>query len=203
MITSPARCLHPSNALTYVSLFAAIGAVAAATHGSTAGAGALIAIAVIGDTFDGRFARLFRRTDTHRAFGPLLDSLSDAIAFGLAPACCMAALMPPAPSPFVEIAWWLAVCCYAACSITRLAFYHLPATSETTFVGVPAPVAALLWSSAMLLQPGWTVAASMFAAIGLAMIAPLRIRRPARVGMAVFVSWPLVVIAAHLASLAT
>jgi phosphatidylserine synthase len=202
MSTSPASCLHPSNLLTYLSLCAAIGAIAAATHGSAPGAGALIAVAVIADTFDGKFARLFRRTDAQRTFGPHLDSLSDAVVFGLAPACCMTALMPPASSPLIETAWWLAVCCYAICTITRLAFYHLPTTSATTFVGVPAPVAGLLWSSALLLQPGWTAAVAIFVAIGLAMIAPLPIRRPEGAGMAAFVSWPVVVFAAHVAAFA-
>jgi phosphatidylserine synthase len=201
-MTSPAHCLHPGNLATYLSLCSAIGALAAATHGSAAGAGALMAIAVMADTFDGRFARLFRRTEAQRALGSFLDSLSDAAAFGLVPPCCMTLLMPPAPSRLIETGWWLSVCCYAACAITRLAFYHLPATSGATFVGVPAPVAALLWSSALLLQPGWTAAPLVFTAIGLSMIAPLPIRRPAGAGLAAFVSWPVAVFAAHLGNLA-
>ena len=202
MNASPATCLHPSNLVTYLSLCAAFGAIAAATHGSLPGTGALIAVAVMADTFDGRFAGLFARTDNQRTFGSHLDSLSDAVVFGLAPAWCMSALMPPPTSRIVEAAWWLAVCFYAVCTITRLAFYHLPTTSATTFVGVPAPVAALLWSSALLLQPGWTAATAIFVAIGAAMIAPLPIRRPGRASMAAFVSWPVLVFAAHVATLA-
>ena len=200
MTASPAACLHPSNLVTYLSLCAAVGAIAAATHGSLPGAGALVAVAVIADTFDGRFARLFARTDAQRAFGSYLDSLSDAVVFGLAPAWCMAALLPPAPSAVVEAAWWLAVCCYAVCTLTRLAFYHLQTTSATTFVGVPAPVAALLWSSALLFHPGRTAATAIFIAIGLAMIAPVPIRRPGGAGMAGFVSWPVLVFAAHVSA---
>jgi phosphatidylserine synthase len=90
---------------------------------------------------------------------------------------------------------------YAACAITRLGFYHLPGTSATTFVGVPAPVAALVWSSVLLLGPGWIVLTVVFAGIGLAMVAPLPIRRPAGAAMAAFVSWPVVVAAAHAAAL--
>lgn len=198
-MTSPVACFHPSNLLTYVSLCAAIAAIAAATHGSAAGAGAAMAVAVIADTFDGKYARLFSRTPAQREFGGHLDSLSDAAAFGLAPVCCTAALMPAAPSPIVEVAWWLGVCCYAACAITRLGFYHLPSASATAFVGVPAPVAALLWSSALLLGPGWIVSVVIFVGIGLAMVAPLPIQRPTGAGMAAFVSWPIVVASAHVA----
>jgi CDP-diacylglycerol--serine O-phosphatidyltransferase len=199
-MTSPAACFHPGNALTYVSLCAAIAAIAAATHGSAAGAGAAMAIAVVADTFDGKWARSFSRTPAEREFGGHLDSLSDAAAFGLAPACCTAALLPAAVSPMAEVAWWLAVCGYAACAITRLGFYHLPGTSATTFVGVPAPVAALVWSSVLLLGPGWIVSTAVFAGVGLAMVAPLPIRRPAGAAMAAFVSWPIVVAAAHAAA---
>ncbi len=200
-MTSPAAYFHPSNLLTYVSLCAAIAAIAAAAHGSAAGAGASMAVAVIADTFDGKYARLFSRTPAQQEFGGHLDSLSDAAAFGLAPVCCTAALMPAAPSALVEVGWWLAVCCYAACAITRLGFYHLPGGSATTFVGIPAPVAALLWSSALLLGPGWIVWVSIFVGIGVAMVAPLPVQRPTGTGMAAFVSWPIVVASAHIAAL--
>jgi len=200
-MTSPAACFHPGNLLTYVSLCAAIAAVAAAVHGSAAGAGVSMAVAVIADTFDGKYARLFARTPAQQEFGRHLDSLSDAAAFGLAPVCCTAALIPAAPSALVEVAWWLGVCCYAACAITRLGFYHLPGASATTFVGIPAPVAALLWSSALLLGPGWVVWVGIFFVVGIAMVAPLPIQRPTGTGMAAFVSWPIVVASAHIAAL--
>ena len=83
--TSPLGAFHRANALTYVSLMTSIGAIAEAFHGSASAAGALIAAAVIADTFDGRFARLFQRSNGERALGVQLDSLSDAIAFGIAP----------------------------------------------------------------------------------------------------------------------
>jgi CDP-diacylglycerol--serine O-phosphatidyltransferase len=201
MTGSPASCFHAANLLTYASLGAAMGAIAMAMRGSAAGAGALIAAAVIADTFDGKYARLFGRTTAERDFGAQLDSLSDAAAFGLAPACCMAALMPSAPTPIVEITWWATAFVYAACAITRLGFYHLPGTSAATFVGVPAPVAALLWSSALLFAPGWTASAGIFATIGISMVVPLPIPRPAGIRMAAFVSWPVIVAAAHAAAL--
>ena len=86
---SPLRCFHPGNLLTYASLLAALGAIACSGQRSPGLAGALIAVAVILDTFDGRFARLFARDEDQRAIGGQLDSLVDAVSFGVAPAMCM------------------------------------------------------------------------------------------------------------------
>jgi CDP-diacylglycerol---serine O-phosphatidyltransferase len=197
MSPSPAACFHPANLLTYASLASGVAALAAAAYGSAAGAGSLVAVSVVCDTFDGRFARRFRRTTDERAFGAYLDSLSDAIAFGIVPAVCFALLAPPPSSPTVAAAWWLTVGLYAACAITRLGFYHLPQHGREGFVGLPVPVAALIWATALLLQPGWGGSIMLFAALAIAMVVPLRIPRPVGAGMAMFVLWPVVVMGLH------
>ncbi len=94
---SPAGAFHRANALTYGSLLAGVMAIGASLAGRSGLAGALIALAVIADTFDGRFARMFVRSPSERDFGVQLDSLSDAIAFGIAPSVCLAALAPSWP----------------------------------------------------------------------------------------------------------
>src|SRR5688572_13018147 len=77
--SSPLHAFHLSNLLTYGSLLAGVGAIAAGVDDNRAAAGALIALSVILDTFDGRFAGMFVRTPAQRAIGGQLDSLSDAI----------------------------------------------------------------------------------------------------------------------------
>jgi CDP-diacylglycerol--serine O-phosphatidyltransferase len=203
MSASPAACFHPANTLTYASLLCGVAAIAAAVHGSAAGAGACVALSVVADTFDGRFARRFRRTETQQAFGGYLDSLSDAVAFGIVPAVCLALLMPPASTPLIAGAWWMSVAAYAACTITRLGFYHLPQAGSASFVGLPAPVAALIWATALLMQPGWTVSLVLFATLAGGMVLPLRIPRPSGPGLALFVAWPLTVLGAHAARFLT
>ena len=99
---SPLRCFHPGNLLTYASLLAALGAIAFAGQRSPGLAGALIAVAVILDTFDGRFARLFARDEDQRAIGEQLDSLVDAVSFGVAPAMCMLLLRWRPASTFAQ-----------------------------------------------------------------------------------------------------
>lgn len=193
---SPLAAFHRANALTYLSLLASVAAIAAAFRGSASLAGALIAVAVIADTFDGRFARMFARSAGERALGVQLDSLSDAIAFGIAPCLCMA-LLAPVGSVWMEMAWWTASFAFAAAAITRLAFYNVTQEEAHGFIGLPVPVAALIWSSVLLTNPGVGVATLVMLATAAAMVAPLAVPRPTGYGLAVFAAWPVAVIVLH------
>ena len=192
---SPLHCLHPSNALTYASLLAAVSALVFAADSRTGPAAALIASAVILDTFDGRFARLFRRSEMQRALGGQLDSLSDAIAFGIVPPVCVAL----ASSTPLHLAWGAAAFLFAAAAISRLAFYNVVHEDGTGFVGVPAPVAALIWTTAMLTSPGAATSAAVFIATAILMVMPISIPRPRGLALGAFVCWPVLIIAAHVA----
>ncbi len=208
--TSPLRCFHPSNLLTYASLLAAVAAIAAAGRNLAGVAGALIALAVILDTFDGRFASLFTRDADQRAIGGQLDSLADALSFGLAPAMCMVMLRwRPASaglseaSAGLELLWWTSIFVFVACAVSRLAFYNVTQEQTAGFIGLPAPVAALVWATVLLLSPGIAASTAVFAATAGAMVLPFPIPRPQGAALAAFVAWPLLVIAAHLSTLAT
>ncbi len=105
---------------------------------------AVIAITVAGvfDALDGRMARLLKGTSK---FGAELDSLSDVISFGVAPALVMYlwALRD------LKGAGWVLALAFCVCCALRLARFNTaeddpaaPAWSKTYFVGVPAPGAA-------------------------------------------------------------
>jgi CDP-diacylglycerol--serine O-phosphatidyltransferase len=194
-LTSPWRCLHASNLLTYASLGTALGAAACASHGNATGAGILVASSVLADTFDGRFARAFTRDEPQRAFGGELDSLSDAIAFGVVPVVCLALLGRPVGSGALEALWWIAAFLYAACAITRLGFYNLAHQAVDGFVGMPAPLAALVWATVLPWNPNAAVWTAVFVVTGLAMVAPVPVPRPRGLGLAAFAAWPVVLIA--------
>jgi CDP-diacylglycerol---serine O-phosphatidyltransferase len=196
---SPLACFHPSNTVTYLSLLAGVGSIAAAAHGSGSAAGALIALAAIADTFDGRLARRFIRSDSMRAFGAELDSLCDVAVFGAAPIICAAWLNPPLAGP-QELFWWGCAFAYVACCVTRLGFYNLADDAEG-FVGVPAPAAALLWSTLRLTGPAPGLEAALLGLAGAAMVAPIRVPRPAGAGLAAFVAWPLGLLGVYLDAL--
>lgn len=196
-IASPLRAFHVANALTYASLLAGVTAIACAANGLEPAAGALMALAVIADTFDGRFARLFDRTDAELAIGIQLDSLSDAITFGIAPALCAALLIPASGSSSLslQVLWWMSIAAYAACAVTRLAFYNVTCESQSGFIGLPVPVAALIWATALLFAPGPAASVALFATTAAAMVLPLPIPRPTGLGLAAFACWPMAVIA--------
>lgn len=198
-MASPADPFDRRNLLTYVSLLCGVGAIAAASTGRAWTAGLAVAVAVIADTFDGRFARRFGSDPRRNALGTELDSLADAIAFGIAPPLCSVLLLHARLDP-IGVALWMAVFVHAACAITRLASYTVDTVRpDPGFIGIPAPVAALIWSTALLVQPPAGATLGVILATAAAMVLPIRIPRPTGAGLAVFVLWPLAVGLCHLA----
>ena len=191
---SPLRCFHPGNLLTYASLLAALGAIACAGQRSPGLAGALIAVAVILDTFDGRFARLFARDEDQRASAANSTALSTPFR-SVSPrrcACCCygggrlhlrqasadrSAGLSTA-SAGLEVLWWVSVFVFVACAVSRLAFYNVSHEQTEGFIGLPAPVAALIWATVLLLNPGIAASTAVFTTTAVAMVLPLPIPRP-------------------------
>lgn len=186
---APYSFLSLPNLLTYVSIGAGGWALLhVAGPSDRALAGLCIGVSAIADAFDGRFARLFSRTDEEERFGGQIDSLSDAIAFGVVPPIC---LYRVAPAPGGAAGWaWLAVgLFYSLCAITRLAYFNLSLDDDegkTGFVGVPTTLLGLCWALFLLVPVGpWPTAAALLLG-GAAMVSSLRIGRPSlgvRAGM--------------------
>ena len=91
------RFLVP-NGVTTVSLLIGLWALTCASRGEAENAAWWILASVLLDKLDGTFARLLNGSSE---FGVQLDSLSDLICFGLAPAAAVAAFAVSQPS------WWL------------------------------------------------------------------------------------------------
>ncbi len=125
------------NLLTTSALFAGFYAIIAGMGGNFDGACIAIVVAMFFDGMDGRVARL---TNTQSAFGAEFDSLSDMVAFGVAPAliCFSWAL-----SGLGKIGWTVAFV-YVACAALRLARFNVQreAADKRFFVGLASPSAA-------------------------------------------------------------
>lgn len=195
---SPSDAFDRRNLLTYLSLFCGLVAIAAAGGGHAHLAGFVVALGVIADTFDGRFARLFGSDPGRRALGVQLDSLADAIAFGIAPPLC-AALLLNAGTDAAGLTLWGAAFTHAACGITRLASFNVNAMDgpSDAFIGIPVPLAALIWATAVLVQPAAAVTIGVILATAAAMVLPIRIPRPTGAGLVLFTCWPLAVAILH------
>ena len=202
-MASPSDAFDRRNLLTYASLLCGVVAIAAASGRHNSMAGLAIAVAVIADTFDGRFARRFGTDPRRCALGVELDSLADAIAFGIAPPLS-AALLLDGKTSLAGSALWAAAFIHAACAVTRLASYNVDAgEGQRGFVGIPVPLAALILSTALLLQPAAAATVVVTLVTASAMVLPLRIPRPAGAGLVAFVCWPLLVAALHALALST
>jgi CDP-diacylglycerol---serine O-phosphatidyltransferase len=129
------------NILTLLALCAGMTAIRLALTGKYQSAAAAIIIAGVLDGIDGRIARLLKVTSP---FGAQLDSLSDFVSFGVAPAVL---LYLWTMSQLASLGWAL-VLLFGVCCALRLARFNtqlgteLPPYAYNFFTGVPAPAGA-------------------------------------------------------------
>lgn len=143
------RSFHAADVLTLGNAACGIGAVflAMAYVAENASskiyiAAVLLVLAIVFDVLDGRVARWRHRASP---LGRELDSLADALSFGVAPACLARAVG-------LTGAWDTAILVFfVACGISRLARYNITAESLSDesgkvayFEGAPIPTSLLL-----------------------------------------------------------
>lgn len=125
------------NLLTTGSLFSGFFSMIATFKGEFEKAAVAIIVAIFFDGVDGKVARLTR---TESRFGIEYDSLSDLVAFGVAPSLLVYswALIP------LGRPGWLAAFVFTACVALRLARYNVEFLQEgaKNFRGLPSPAAA-------------------------------------------------------------
>jgi CDP-diacylglycerol---serine O-phosphatidyltransferase len=125
------------SALTLGNLFFGIWAIVSAARGDFERAAWLIVFAAIFDTIDGRVARA---TQTGSRFGEELDSLVDAISFGVAPALIVYHMF------LNDGTWgWIAAFFYVSCAVVRLARFNVEQAghAKVAFHGLPSPSAGV------------------------------------------------------------
>lgn len=123
------------SGLTLGNLFFGIFAIISASRGEFERAVLFVVLGGVCDAFDGRVARATR---SGSRFGEELDSLVDAITFGLAPGIITYFAI------LNREGWaWLFVFIFAACAVIRLARFNVTqaGASKTHFQGLPSPAA--------------------------------------------------------------
>ncbi len=125
------------NLLTTAALFGGFYSIVFAIEGRFEASAAAVFAAMAFDWADGRIARITR---TESAFGAEYDSLSDMVAFGIAPVVLAATW---SLSSLGKLGW-LAAFCYAAATALRLARFNTQAgvADKRYFQGLPCPSAA-------------------------------------------------------------
>jgi CDP-diacylglycerol--serine O-phosphatidyltransferase len=151
------------NLFTLAALFGGFYAIVMAINGHFDLAAMGVFWAMVLDSLDGRVARM---TNTQSAFGEQMDSLSDMVSFGAAPA-------------LIAYVWalqglgrwgWIAAFVYCACAALRLARFNVNTgvVDKRYFQGLPSPaaaamVASFIWVVTELGLKGPSVAWPMFA----------------------------------------
>ena len=127
------------NLFTLAALFGGFYAIVMAVNGHFDLAAIGVFCAMVLDSLDGRVARM---TNTQSAFGEQMDSLSDMVSFGAAPA-------------LLAYIWalqglgrwgWIAAFVYCSCAALRLARFNVNTgvVDKRYFQGLPSPAAAAL-----------------------------------------------------------
>jgi CDP-diacylglycerol--serine O-phosphatidyltransferase len=140
------------NLVTLAALFGGFYAIVMAMNDRFGLAVIGIFCAMVLDGLDGRVARM---TNTQSAFGEQMDSLSDMVSFGVAPA-------------LVAYAWalkdvgrwgWMAAFVYCACAALRLARFNVntAVVDKRYFQGLPSPAAAALLTGFIWIMIEWDI----------------------------------------------
>ncbi|KAA9161835.1 CDP-diacylglycerol--serine O-phosphatidyltransferase [Amycolatopsis acidicola] len=218
-VVTPGVRLLP-NAITVLALCAGLSSVQfTLSHNYVLAIGA-IGVAAVLDSLDGRIARLL---DATSKMGAELDSLSDAISFGVAPALVLYIWHTD-----TQGIGWICTLVFAVCMVLRLARFNTllevdkPPYANEFFVGVPAPAGGLLallpliltlewgdgWWSAKPVVWVWTIGISMLLISRIPTLSLKTVRAPAKaiapllvgVGLlaAAIIQYPLVALAAAL-----
>jgi len=144
------------NLLTLCNITMGLSSIITASQGKFTLAGLLIIAGAVFDRLDGHVARKYQLTSE---MGKQLDSLSDLITFGIAPA--MAVFLLSFTEAFVL--GFISTIIFVTCGAYRLARYNTVNFSGV-FIGLPITIAGFflaiftLWQAQTAVHPYWTAA---------------------------------------------
>ncbi len=141
---------HIPNLITSLNLAAGFISIVLAANGELVTASWLLIAAMVFDWLDGFAARMLK---SYSDLGKELDSLADAISFGVAPALIMYQLLGSSLSlthpmiinvnSTVELLILFAPVIMCICAVVRLAVFNTDASQAKSFKGLPTPANAL------------------------------------------------------------
>ena len=173
-----------ANAVTYLGIAAAVVGIAFA--GNQKISMLMLLLSGICDLFDGRVARMFKRTEQEKRFGIQLDSFADTVSFVIFPAVFLLAQ--------TRTAWTVALAIvYVFAGVTRLCWFDITTDGNTKyFQGVPVTYMGLflpaLYAVAALTKFSGVVwaAAALMLVMALLFVANIRVKKPGGVWYAIF-----------------
>ena len=162
-------------------------------HGEIGSAAMLVIVAMLLDGLDGRVARALNAATE---FGKELDSLSDVISFGVAPAFIMyqAAYMEVTPPALA----WIATAIFPICGALRLARFNVQSGVPGYFVGLPIPAAGGVLATLALFRDELHVGLLLFSSLLLSLLMVSNIKYPnfKKLGLPKAAAWAIPLVAA-------
>ncbi|MDB4866258.1 MAG: pssA [Cohnella sp.] len=186
------------NLFTVGNLFLGVISIILSFNGEPNTAALLVIIAMLLDGLDGRVARAL---NVQSEFGKELDSLSDVISFGVAPAFIMyqAAFMetPPALA-------WIVTAIFPICGALRLARFNVIEGIPGYFIGLPIPAAGGVLATLALFHTELHVALLLVSTLALSflMISNMKYPNFKKLGLPRAAIWAIPLVVAGAAVLA-
>lgn len=182
------------NMFTLGNLFLGMIAILMAIDGQYSHAAIMVIVAMLLDGLDGRVARAL---NAQSEFGKELDSLSDVISFGVAPAVIMYFVAFQSASPALA---WTVTAIFPMCGALRLARFNVVCGAPGYFTGLPIPAAGGVLATLSLFHEDISLFSMAVATLLLSylMVSSLKYPNFKRVGLPKKAVWiaPLVVIGA-------
>ena len=138
---------------TIGSMYCAFSSIASSVEGKLSSAAIFIGLSIVLDGLDGRIARLI---NAHSEMGLQLDSLSDMIAFGIAPSLLIYYwAFHPYYGGYYSKAGFMAAFLFVTCCAIRLAKFNIQSIlfDKRFFSGLPSPAAAGVIASLVYYYP--------------------------------------------------
>jgi len=140
---------HIPNLITLLNLSAGVLSIISIIEGYILYACYLIMVASVLDFLDGFFAKILK---VQSELGKQLDSFSDLVSFGIAPACLIYVFLGELQAPEIPIQMGylkLLVLFLPVFSVLRLSKFNLDDQQKFEFIGLPTPANALFFASAI------------------------------------------------------
>ncbi|RXZ82720.1 CDP-diacylglycerol--serine O-phosphatidyltransferase [Paenibacillaceae bacterium] len=160
------------NLITVGNLFLGIVAIILVFNERPDLAAIMVIIAMLLDGLDGRVARAL---NAQSEFGKELDSLSDVISFGVAPAFIMYVV---AFQEMMPAAAWIVTALFPICGALRLARFNVISGTPGYFIGLPIPAAGGVLSTLALFYEDIPVAVLLASTVVLSYLMVSNIKYP-------------------------
>ncbi|RIX47919.1 CDP-diacylglycerol--serine O-phosphatidyltransferase [Paenibacillus nanensis] len=158
--------------LTVGNLFLGIIAIILVFNEKPEMAAVMVLIAMLLDGVDGRVARAL---NAQSEFGKELDSLSDVISFGVAPAFIMYVVAFQDLSPALA---WIVTAIFPICGALRLARFNVITSHAGYFIGLPIPAAGGVLATLALFKDDISVGILLTCSLVLSFLMVSTIRYP-------------------------